>query len=170
MRAPPGRMLRVMRGLIIGAVVAGAGCVATDPTVCNEPLAVPGFSLYIHETPGLADGVYQWTVTADGATRVQDVTVVKGHGTCDCVNKADPTAASAATELSIEMNQDGAVIALLDDPLGGGRQAGPSHIAIRLARGAQTIATFTFDPVYRPVSDQCQSVLRSQYVANIVGP
>ena len=165
-----------MRGLfaamIAGAgVVAGAGCVAQDQTACSEPDAVPGFALYLHETPGFTAGVYAWTITADGKTRVRHVTLdpqsLKGQ--CgDCAPGVDD-------DLWITMERDHAAISVVDDP-NGRRQAGPAHLAIGIERvaatnvSAATIATFTFDPIYRPVHDDCQSILRAQYLVDVVGP
>ncbi|HTJ44412.1 MAG TPA: hypothetical protein VL463_20050 [Kofleriaceae bacterium] len=158
-----------MRGLILTAIAAGAcsvGCVATEQPICSEADAIPGFSLTINERPGLPDGVYQWTVTADGNTRTRHVAIDRGKGQCDdCVPGLDD-------DLWISMTHDSAAISVTDDPRGD-RQAGPAHLAIRIGmgdQGATEIARFTFDPVYRPLRDDCQTVLQAQYVVNVIGP
>jgi hypothetical protein len=160
-----------MRGflmMIAATGLAGAGCVANDTQACNELSAVPGFELNVNEAPGLADAVYTWTVTADGVTRTRTVTLKNGYGTCDCAEAglADPR---GIADLAITMQDGGAQLTLTDDP-NGPRRAGPPHIDVAIVRGQQQIATFTFDPLYRPVSDQCQSVDRAMYDVNVIGP
>jgi hypothetical protein len=160
-----------MRGflmMVAATGLAGAGCVQTETQACDEPSAVPGFELIVNEAPGLADATYTWTVTADGVTRTRQVTMVDGYGKCACADAglADPT---SVADLSITMQDGGAVLALDDDP-NGPRRAGPPHIDVAITRGQQQIATFTFDPQYRPVSDQCQSVSRALYDVNVIGP
>jgi hypothetical protein len=160
-----------MRGflmMVVATGLAGAGCVMEDAPACNELPAVPGFELNVLEAPGLADATYTWTVTADGVTRTRDVVLKNGAGSCACAEAglADPPGVAA---IAISMFNGGAQLTLTDNP-NGARQAGPPHIDIAITRRGVQIATFTFDPQYRPVSDQCQSVDRALYDVNVVGP
>lgn len=161
--------------IAFGAAVAfgaSAGCLTSNPPDCAaEWKSASGFSLFVNEAPGLADGVYHWTVSADGVTRTRDVTVTKGHGVCDCGTASDPAGSLQAAELYVTMDADSASLVLFDDPSGGGRQAGPPHIDLAITRAdGRLVGSFTFDPSYHPVSDDCQTVLRSQYVVDVVGP
>jgi hypothetical protein len=158
-----------MRGfLMVVATIAGTSCAVNDAPACDELAAVPGFELDVNEAPGLADAVYTWTVTADGVTRTRNVTVKNGEGFCDCAEAgiADPP---GQADLAITMQNGGAQLTLTDSTTGP-RRAGPPHIDLAITRGQQQIATFTFDPVYRAVRDDCQSVMRAQYDVNVIGP
>ena len=158
-----------MRGfLMVAAMLAGSGCVANDTSACDELNAVPGFELNVTEAPGLADAVYTWAVTADGVTRTRDVLVKNGFGFCQCAEAglADPPGVAA---LAISMQNGGAQMTLTDEP-NGSRRAGPPHIDVAIMRRSRQIATFTFDPTYRPVRDECQSVLRASYDVGVIGP
>ncbi len=154
------------------ALGASAGCLTSSPTDCAaEWRSASGFSLFVNETPGLADGLYHWTVTADGVTRTRDVTVTKGRGVCACGITTDPAGSQKAAELYVTMDANSASLVLFDDPAGGGRQSGPPHIDLAITRAdGRLVGSFTFDPSYHLVSDDCQSVLRSQYVVSVVGP
>ena len=159
-----------MRGFLMmaAALLAGAGCVAQDKQACDELAAVPGFELDIAEVPRLMDATYTWKITTDGVTRTRDVVLKNGYGTCDCA-EAGIADAPDLSNIAITMQDGGAQLTLLDDP-NGTRRAGPSHIELTMSRGPEWYVSFTFDPTYRPVSDECQSVMRAAYDANVVGP
>jgi hypothetical protein len=162
-----------MRGLIVAFLLVGVGCTEDNTTPdCAGPSEVSGFTLFVKENPGLKDAVYQWVVTSDGVTRTRTVTVANGKGTCACsdvANPADPRDATSAAELTIRMEEDGAQLALTDDPAADGKTL-PSHIAVDITRDGQAIASFTFDPTYHQLDGGCPGVMRSTFFADVVGP
>ena len=160
--------------MFVAIVLAGAAGCAVDNTMpdCSGPPEVSGFSLFVRENPGLMDATYTWKVTSDGVVRTRTVTVVNGKGTCACSNVAnpqDPPEALGAAELSIQMEENGAQLGLVDDPFSQARTL-PSHVAVDISRGDQQIASFTFDPTYRGDPNLCPGVVRSTFFANVVGP
>ncbi len=162
------------RGIFVAILLAGAAGCAVDNTTpdCSGPPEVSGFSLFVRENPGLMDAVYTWKVTSDGVVRTRTVTVKNGKGTCDCSNVAnpqDPPEALGAAELSIQMEDNGAQLGLIDDPSSATRTL-PSHVAVDITRGDQQIASFTFDPTYRPQAGLCAGVVRSTFFADVIGP
>jgi hypothetical protein len=171
--APAARcgILLGMRTLpIIVGVALGLGLGSCTEEYCSDNLAVPGFALYVHETPAYADGVYRWTVTADGVTRVRDVTIAGGVGHCACGPGGDPAgAARVGGDLNVTMAPGDSELTLMDDPRGE-RQAGPAHVEVAITRGGVEMASFVFDPVYLPVQGNCQTVMRSTYRVDVVGP
>jgi hypothetical protein len=142
--------------IVVGAAL-GVGLGGCTREYCSDALAYPGFALFINVSSPLRDGVYTWTVKADGTTRTRTVTLNQGRGRCDCAPGND-----------ISMDSLNSEISLLDDPQGP-RQAGPSHVEITIMRGPQFVASFVFDPVYRPIEGNCQVVQRAEYAASIVG-